>query len=344
MSQPSVLRLPYNPVALSNAPGEIMANEAASNAPSPAEGLREAWEEEVQAARELLEFAIATGREAKGGRGLSDSALTALHAAEHTLYEGKSPSPEQRLAFECAYRELALFTAPVTAETLRATSDDYGRRIWLLTWGKRLSEAKIWSRKLWIITAVLVLMVLAEDILDQFSTQLLSDRLEAMSVQAPRLVLQILVPFTYGGIGACAHLLRICHEYIHRREFDPLRIPEYYNRILLGIVSGGAVSLFIKELAVNDNGGVAYLSSAALGFLAGYNTELLFTTGERMIAAFFPKADVELGHRAPPPPVPAVSLLEGLTLRDLLDRRDKAETEPDRQFYEDLIARLKDRI
>jgi hypothetical protein len=60
-----------------------------------------------------------------------------------------------------------------------------------------------------------------------------------------------------------------------------------------------------------------------LGFLAGYNTELLFTTGERMIAAFFPKADVELGHRAPPPPVPAVSLLEGLTLRDLLDRRDK---------------------
>jgi hypothetical protein len=42
---------------------------------------------------------------------------------------------------------------------------------------------------------------------------------------------------------------------------------------------------------VDDDGTVLHLSSAALGFVAGYSTDFLFNTIERVVAAIFPKTD-----------------------------------------------------
>ena len=85
------------------------------------------------------------------------------------------------------------------------------------------------------------------------------------------------MPWIYGGLGACIFLLRTAHVFIYQRSFDVRRKPEYLNRILLGAASGGAIMLFVNQIT-DDQGNVFKLSSAALGFLAGYNTDFLFST------------------------------------------------------------------
>jgi hypothetical protein len=79
-------------------------------------------------------------------------------------------------------------------------------------------------------------------------------------------------------------MLRSAHYFIYQRSFDVRRTPEYYNRILLGAISGGAIILFITNLS-NDDGSSINLGAAALGFVAGYSTDLLFNTIERIVTA-----------------------------------------------------------
>lgn len=93
-----------------------------------------------------------------------------------------------------------------------------------------------------------------------------------------------IVPFLHGALGACAYLLRSCHKFMHERSFDPRRLPEYYNRILLGFLAGGTISLFIDPQST-----AVKISSAAVAFLAGYNTDLLYATLERVAGALLPK-------------------------------------------------------
>jgi hypothetical protein len=98
----------------------------------------------------------------------------------------------------------------------------------------------------------------------------ISDRTEQFPTWAQRLqiISQILVPFTYGAIGASVALLKACQAFIHMRQFDPRRIPEYYNRMILGAICGGMIVLLINQIS-DDDGASVKLSAAALGFIAG---------------------------------------------------------------------------
>ena len=87
-------------------------------------------------------------------------------------------------------------------------------------------------------------------------------------------------------------MLRSAHYFIYQRSFDVRRTPEYFNRILLGAISGGAIILFVTNL-INDDGSSINLGAAALGFVAGYSTDFLFNTIERIVTAIFPKVAVE---------------------------------------------------
>jgi len=258
---------------------------------------------EVEAARELLEFAVADGR------AVSDQLVDKIKQAEGFLLVSILPTPEERAVFERTYRDLAQFLVPVTVQTLRATADVHGRKSFPFACLQPRSEAKIWSRKLWAITGVFMLLALCAENLDRILTQFFpvdeGPQGSVLTWQVIDTVLQSLVPFTYGAIGSLAYLLRSCHEHIYKRQFDPNRIPEYYNRMLLGIVSGGAILLFIEQIATGD--GAIKISAAALAFLAGYNTDFLFTTLERVTAAILPKGELETGRRASPSPPPSVS-------------------------------------
>lgn len=105
----------------------------------------------------------------------------------------------------------------------------------------------------------------------------------------------------YGGLGACVYLLRSLHKHIHERTFDTRYQPEYFNRMVLGLVSGGVVTILIGP---NDAlaGPLKELGSAALAFLVGYNTDLLFSLIERISNALFPKVpDAPAAVTIPPP-------------------------------------------
>lgn len=100
--------------------------------------------------------------------------------------------------------------------------------------------------------------------------------------------LSFLVPFTYGALGTCAYLLRVVEQRLKARDFDISRIPQHWNRFVLGTLSGGMVVLFINQMPGAENSTVK-ISEGALGFLAGYSIEFLFQTLDRMLTALLPK-------------------------------------------------------
>jgi hypothetical protein len=150
------------------------------------------------------------------------------------------------------------------------------------------SPALRFTRVIWIIAIFFAVFV----IIAEWQINVLGLREDAVSVKPKRDLWQALQPWAYGGLGACASLLRSAHYFIYQRCFDVRRKPEYLNRILLGSISGGAIILFTNYLVAADDT-FTHFGSAALGFIAGYSTDFLFNTIERIVTAIFPKVAVE---------------------------------------------------
>jgi hypothetical protein len=197
------------------------------------------------------------------------------------------------IAFEQAYYRLSMAVSPVTAETLRDTADTGDRKgvgiwAWLNNTLLGSSPAQRFTRKLWYVAIVVAGFILVAE----WRINALGMEADAAAIKVARDVWQWLLPWGYGALGACAYLLRSGHYFIYQRSFDLRRTPEYFNRVLLGAISGGTIILFASYRA-NDDDTVVHLSSAALGFIAGYSTDFLFNTIERIITAIFPRVAVE---------------------------------------------------
>lgn len=307
---------------------------------------------ELQDARYLLDFAICQGFTTSDGRKVDDGLINRIVWGESRIGDDLSASAEDRAEFAKAYRDLALFTAPVTAQTLRATSPEHGRRTWLSPFGKRMSEATIWSRKLTLWTLYFISLSILGELFKLVPTQYLPALDEVRNPSILPLyylgtLLDILTPFTYGGIGACVFLLRSCHKYIYTRQFDPNRIPEYYNRMILGIVSGGAITMFISQIPMSADGKapIVRLSAAALGFLAGYNSDFLFNTVDRVMATILPKVGIETVQTAQARTVASgTATSEMALLKDVLDRYAATTDDEQRILLASLIEKLRDRL
>jgi len=158
----------------------------------------------------------------------------------------------------------------------------------------------------------------------------------ALQWHAIGLVLAAVVPFAYGGLGAAAFLLRAAHGHLHSRTFDPNHIPEYYSRMLLGVIAGGAIQLLITQVA--DETGVIKLSAAAVAFVAGYNSDLLFSTVERISAALLPKVGLTSMR------VPESAAVTGLSVPALLEQLDKAQSDEARDVIRGLLGKVRERV
>ena len=182
------------------------------------------------------------------------------------------------------YEALSQAVGAVTPKTLRATTN-VDKGYWKSAAGRHLI-------KLWSFTLLAALFILLYSLLDY--------RLEIFALapgETPdesqymwfrlQYIAQYLVPFTYGALGACAYLLRISAAKLRTREFNPDRIPEHWNRLVLGTLSGGVIVLFIHQPE-----GIA-VAEGALGFLAGYSIDFLFQTLDRVIAAILPKTGLD---------------------------------------------------
>jgi len=304
---------------------------------------------EVKDATLVLDYATANGVLGTGGRKLDDDLITRIKAAQDLIVSGKPPSAEERATFEQAYRDLAIFVSPVTAETLKATSEDFAVTSRLFAaWGPR-PIAIIWSRKLSLWAILFIVVAIADTLIDEVNGPLPDPndfppgkRPTLSCFQTLQALLQILIPFTYGAIGASVALLKACQAYIHMRQFDPRRIPEYYNRMILGAISGGMIVLLVNQIA-GDDGIPVKLSAAALGFLAGYNNDLLFGAIERISAAILPKVGIGSVARDRPPKSNA-AMVHDVSLKDLLERLKSATDPNEKKVISDLIGKIQSRI
>jgi hypothetical protein len=272
---------------------------------------------QVEDALELANFAVSTGAKGADGQPLSFDDIETIQfaAAQFGLIDipvepNGTLTIDQWNKFEKAYHRLASAMSPVTAETLRDTRDTarppghYAHlyyRVRDYVWG--YSPAQRFTRELWFLTFFLVGAIIALE----WGINYLGLKKDAVSVAGWRYLWQSLVPWAYGALGACAFLLRSAHFFIHQRTFDTRRTPEYFNRILLGAISGGGIILFTEYLTSADDGSVAHLGAAALGFVAGYSGDLLFNLVERVVNAIFPKTpedDTRKAAKGNPPPAP----------------------------------------
>lgn len=246
----------------------------------------------------LSGYAVSAGVQTSAGGPLSfaDIGLIQGTAAKLGVFdppaEGEGPSSSSVTAsewidFEQAYYRLAVAMSPVTAETLlttQATMPDGGSNLRDRIFG--YSPALRFTRMFALVAIIFGAFVIVAECLIYVWGQ----EADASKFLWQRNLLESLVPWAYGALGSCAYLLRSAHSYIYQRTFDLRRKPEYFNRVLLGAISGGAIILFVNYL-VDEDGTVLHLSSAALGFVAGYSTDFLFNTIERVVAAVFPKTD-----------------------------------------------------
>jgi hypothetical protein len=265
-------------------------------------------ERQVRDALSLSEFAVKSGFKASDGTPIPPDIVSHIETAAAKLgflnevgfseigaTRGSIPtrgsiSASEWVEFELAYYKLSTLMSPITAESLNDTESDLGDTStdpfsWE-HWRQKIlggSPANRFTRTIWIAAICFALLVVGADCFLAFSVKNgnLADNWWSKLVQ-------ILILYAYGGLGACAYLLRSAHTFIYKRTFDVRRQPEYYNRILLGAIAGGSITLFVNQ-TTGDEGATVQLSSAALSFIAGYSTDFLFSKVENIINVLLPK-------------------------------------------------------
>ncbi|WP_117195420.1 hypothetical protein [Rhizobium terrae] len=311
----------------------------AETPPNPTITVSENLRQEVADALVLLDFVVSTGFKSVDGTALPTATLTGIKMFAALITPRGDQKPDSMtipssawVEFELNYMALTLYTAPVTVETLRNTAP---RPL------ARHSDAQRFARILWGWTGAFVIgIIIIEWALDWYGPGVDGNAGYFNTVLQLGSIVQ---PYLYGGLGACAYLLRSAHTFIYQRSFDLRREPEYFNRILLGSVSGGAIILFIDTITT-DSEDTVQLSSAALGFIAGYSNDFLFNTIERVMNAILPKVGIAtVAQRQPRASQPIDIDAGGLTLKDLLDRYQSAQG-ADRDLYKGLIDKLSSKL
>lgn len=286
-------------------------------------------------ARELLDYAV-SGAFAENPAPLPQDVIDTIVACAYTQAPDGAASTFAEVSiadwsrFLRALAKLGAYTAPVTAATLRATRADSGER------NEQTAIARKVTRSLWAATAIFILVAITTEYFDLR----VGPAIEGQVDGEDRLfqLLSVIQPFVYGGLGACAYLLRSAHAYIAKRAFDVNYVAEYYNRILLGMVSGGGVVLLAGQY-IGDDGATIKIGQAALGFIAGYSTDFLFKSIERIMEALFPKIGLESIRKERERRGVADAARESAEVDKILDAIAKSTDDATRKALLDRLAR-----
>ena len=237
--------------------------------------------------RRLADYAIRTGQLPKAVD------IQIVYLAEQALEQRQALSADLFAGLVDAYQVLERHFPSVTADSLAATEPEQPGKI-------RTSPTGRYLLKLWACTGFIVLAILLVNLSQFLHTRgqppvpgLVGD---GQALALGYRTLEYLEPFFYGALGAFIYILRVTERRLQTREFDPARAPEHVNRLVLGTLAGGSIILFINELP-NGEGSSVQISSAALGFLAGYSVDFLFQVLDRVIGAFLPKVGLETIER-----------------------------------------------
>lgn len=200
---------------------------------------------------------------------------------------------------EWHYNQLAVLVAPVTSETLRATSEDYpvtrNSRIAAYFLGDASVASNCFRQMLWIAISLVALMFY----------------FRAFSGQN---TIHYIEPFLFGAIGSLVYLYKALNECHTNRTFEPSKMTTDRLRLFMGALSGGlivnlfdpgAISGVIEANQAAAAPKNATFSAAALGFLAGYSVDFFYGTLDRLIKNLLPPNNApEASKAVAPTPVP----------------------------------------
>jgi hypothetical protein len=259
-----------------------------------------------------------------------DPLVKALLAAQAT----NAPGDKEYCTLQSSMIDLMTAIAPVTVTSLKDTECSGDARQVFGARGNAISEDKnknptafrkspvekfsdsfLWASGVFLFFAVACTITITFldnaslwDAVNSFLTDSAKDIVKARTalndklpgIQSPWSIgFNIVQTVLYGGLGACVYLMRALHKHIHERTFDKRHKPEYLNRVLLGMASGAVITILVTE-STGDFLPKA-IGPAALAFLIGYNTDLLFSLIERVSSAIFPKVpDPPAAQTAPP--------------------------------------------
>lgn len=235
--------------------------------------------------------------------------------------------PEEDIIYlQSCYAILSRQLAPTTAISLRATetknaksSQDYMN-----------TDAGRHVRNIWIssflILAAIVFMNIYQYLFELDGAKVASLNADAFNTANYIYTFFIkLTPFMYGAFGACIYLLRQAETQLQERTFDPRRLPEFRNRLVLGTLSGGIIVMLYSSGGSETN---VKITEAALGFIGGYSIDLLFSLLDRIVEALKPVKKTNSGTPRPPTESSANALQRN---RRHTDKKGKGEKEPSPQ-------------
>lgn len=222
--------------------------------------------------KRLARFAVETGQFPK------DIDIADLHTILRRWQETGRIEPEEVKTIANYYQILEHQLGPITARTLKAT-DTHGDTHY------RNSAAGRHAISLWTITGLVVVSIF----LLEWHERSLPEGAKADTGFLDVLAVFIL-PFVYGSLGSCVYLLRVTEKRLRHRDFDCARIPEHWNRLVLGTLSGGAIILVMQQVIESTAiGNGVPVTAALLGFLAGYSVDFLFDVIDRILERLLPK-------------------------------------------------------
>ena len=205
-------------------------------------------------------------------------------AYSQKIEDGMPLLPDDIEVLQYYFQLLKLELEPVSPGSLRATACNFDQNPMNTEAGKSVKHMWYWAfASIFSILAI----SLYQYVFDFSSADWAKD--------APNLffyltigywVANSIAPFVYGALGASLRILRTTESHLRNRSFDPRRLPEHRTRWVLGTISGGVIVMLYSSGGIGDTS--VKLTQVALGFLAGYSIDLMFSILDNLVNMLTP--------------------------------------------------------
>lgn len=110
-------------------------------------------------------------------------------------------------------------------------------------------------------------------------------------------VLLHLMPFVWGGLGACVYLSKSLYDFAQFRAFDRTRLHGIYLRVVIGAVLAAVVLYLFDPAALSEE--ALPLDYKAVAFLVGLGVKVVYGALEKLVNVLVEKFDLGALRQAP---------------------------------------------
>ncbi len=216
---------------------------------------------------------------------------------------------ETEAELEKLYATFTELLSPVTALTLRTTSEKYvvhRSSLWKAIFLGSSSVGRNFFRQLFWVAMLLIGLIC----------------LRKLTMGGEEDSLAFVDPFLYGALGALVYLYKNLTDFYTKRILHPRKLATNWLRLFMGALTGAlVVNLFGTSLENAIPG--ANIPPVALGFLAGYSVEFFYQALDKFINTITPKDKTQTTSTVVTPRQTQMAILTK-RLKEMTNEEDKA--------------------